>query len=92
MYIETSFPRSYGDKAKLLFSPPSAVIGNFSCLRFYYHMYGATINQLNVVNGNSTVFTKSGQQGNMWMYAEVTVFVQNNVSHLKTVYRSISEL
>ncbi|XP_015751521.1 PREDICTED: uncharacterized protein LOC107331445 [Acropora digitifera] len=79
MYIETSFPRSYGDKAKLLFSPPSAVIGNFSCLRFYYHMYGATINQLNVINGNSTVFTKSGQQGNMWMYAEVTVFVQNNI-------------
>ena len=55
-------------------------------------MYGATINRLNVFNGNSTMFTKSGQQGNMWMYAEVTVFVQNNVSSLKTVYWSISEL
>ena len=89
MYIETS-PRSYGDKAKLLFSPPSAVFGHFSCLRFYYHMYGATINRLNVINGNSTVFTRSGQQGNVWIYAEVTVFVQNNVSDLKTVYSSIS--
>ena len=28
----------------------------------------------------------------MWKYAEVTVFVQNNVSSLKTVYWSISEL
>ena len=28
----------------------------------------------------------------MWMYAEVTVFVQNNVSSLKTVYWSISDL
>ena len=92
MYIETSYPRSYGDKAKLLLSPPSSIIGKFSCLKFYYHMYGATINRLNVFNGNSTVFTKSGQQGNMWMYAEVTVFVQNNVSSLKTVYWSISEL
>ena len=92
MYIETSSPRSYGDKAKLLFSPPSAVSGNFSCLRFYYHMYGATIHRLNVINGNTTVFTKSGQQGNVWIHAEVTVFVQNNVSHLKTVYWSISEL
>ena len=56
-------------------------------------MYGATINRLNVFNGNNTVFTKSGQQGNMWMYAEVTVYVQNNVSSLNTtVYWSISEL
>ena len=92
MYIETSSPRSYGDNTKLLFSPPSSVIGKSSCLKFYYHMYGATTNRLNVFNGNSTVFTKSGQQGNMWMYAEVTVFVQNNVSSLKTVYWSISEL
>ena len=92
MYIETSQPRSYGDKAKLLFSPPSSVIGNFSCLKFYYHMYGATINRLNVVNEKSTVFTKSGQQGNMWMYAEVTVFVQNDVSSLKTAYWYTSEL
>ena len=92
MYIETSSPRSYGDKAKLLFSPPSSVIGKIFCLKFYYHMYGATINRLNVFNGNSTVFTNLGQQGNMWKYAEVTVFVQNNVSSLKTVYWSISEL
>ena len=28
----------------------------------------------------------------MWKYAEVIVFVQNNVSSLKTVYWSISEL
>ncbi|KAK2561818.1 MAM and fibronectin type III domain-containing protein 1 [Acropora cervicornis] len=80
MYIETSLPRSYGDKAKLLFSPPSSVIGTISCLKFYYHMYGATINRLNVLNGYSIVFTKSGQQGNRWRYAEVTVFVQNTIS------------
>jgi len=55
-------------------------------------MYGATINRLNVINGNTTVFTKSGQQGNVWIHAEVTVFELNNVSHLKTVYWSISEL
>ncbi|XP_015774187.1 PREDICTED: uncharacterized protein LOC107352362 [Acropora digitifera] len=80
MYIETSSPRSYGDKAKLLFSPPSSVIGTISCLKFYYHMYGATINRLNVFNGYSTVFTKSGQQGNRWRYAEVTVFVQSTIT------------
>ena len=82
MFIETSSPRSYGDKARLLFSPPRSATGNFSCLKFYYHMYGATINRLNVFNGNTNVFTQSGQQGNRWLYAEVTVKVQNTVSSL----------
>ena len=81
MYIETS-GRSYGKKAKLLLSPPNSVIGAKSCLKFYYHMYGPTINRLNVFNGNSIVFTRSGQQGNRWLYAEVSVFVQNTVSYL----------
>ena len=81
MYIETS-GRSYGEKAKLLFSPPNSVIGAMSCLKFYYHMYGPTINRLNVFNGNSIVFTRSGQQGNRWLYAEVAVVVQNTVSYL----------
>ena len=84
MFIETSSPRSHGDKAKLLFSPPSSVIGNFSCLKFYYHMYGATINRLNLFNGNTNMFTKSGQQGNRWLYAEVTVNVLKTVSSLST--------
>ena len=82
MYIETSWPRSYGDKAILLFSPPGLLTGKAFCLKFYYHMYGATINRLNVFNGNSIVFTKSGQQGNRWLYAEVTVFVKNSVSSI----------
>ena len=82
MYIETSSPRSYGDKANLSYSPPDLLIGKASCLRFYYHMYGATINRLNVFNGYSIVFTKSGQQGNRWRYSEVTVIVQNTVSSL----------
>ena len=81
MYIETT-TRSYGDNANLLFSPRSSVIGTMSCLKFYYHMYGSTVNRLNVFNGHSIVFTKSGQQGNRWLYAEVTVIVQNTVSYV----------
>ncbi|XP_044163640.1 MAM and LDL-receptor class A domain-containing protein 2-like [Acropora millepora] len=81
MYIQTR-RGSYGDKAKLLFSPPNSVIGAMSCLKFYYHMYGATVNRLNVFNGNSMVFTKSGEQGNRWLYAEMTVLVRNKVSYL----------
>ena len=80
MYIEST-TGSYGDEAKLLFSPPSSVTGTMSCLKFYYHMYGSTVNRLNVFDGHSIVLTKSGQHGNRWLYAEVTVFVQNTVSY-----------
>ena len=91
MYIEVS-PQGAGDYAKLIFSPPSEAIGKWSCLKFYYHMYGAAVIRLNVFNSNCIVFTKSGDQGNTWMYAEVAVFVQNNVSSLKIAQWSITEL
>ena len=80
MYIETSSPRSYGDNAKLEFSVPSSDVGKGSCLTFYYHMYGATINTLNVYNGNSIVFTKSRQQGYQWFKAKLALTLQNKVS------------
>ncbi|XP_074632031.1 MAM and fibronectin type III domain-containing protein 1-like isoform X2 [Acropora palmata] len=80
MSIQTSSPRSHGNKAKLLFSPRRSEVGKLSCLKFYYHMYGAAINRLNVYNGNRMVFTKYQQQGDRWLYAEMTVFVQNTVA------------
>ena len=79
MYIETSSPRKYGENAKLEFSVPSSDIGKLFCLKFYYHMYGETINTLNVYNGNTTIFTKSGNQGNEWLMAKVTMTLQNIV-------------
>ena len=90
MYIETT-TGSYGDKAKLTFSPPSSLIGTMSCLQFYYHMYGSTVNRLNVFNGHSIVFTRSGQHGNRWLYAEVTVFVQNTVSYVCKIENDINQ-
>jgi len=79
MYIETS-PRSYGDKARLEFSVPSSYVGRLSCLAFYYHMYGNTIHTLNVHNGYSTVFHRSGNQGNRWLRAMVNLTLQSKVS------------
>lgn len=80
MYIETSSPRSYGDNAKLEFSVSNSDVGKGSCLTFYYHMYGSTINTLNVYNGNSIVFTKSRQQGYQWLKAKMPLTLQNKVS------------
>ena len=89
MYVETSSPQQYGDIARLEFSVSSADIGKLSCLKFYYHMYGETINTLNVYNGNTTIFTKSGNQGNVWLTAKITLTLQSNVSCIYALCLSI---
>lgn len=82
MYIETSSPRAYGDNAKLDFSVSSSDIGELSCLKFYYHMYGYSVNTLHVYNGNTRVFTKSGDHGNHWLKAKITVTLGSKVSRI----------
>ena len=78
MYIETSSPRRQGDNAKLQVS----VSGNgaAACLVFYYHMYGDTIETLNVYSGRELVFNISGNQGFYWIRAMKTIYLRNNVS------------
>ena len=70
MYIETSSPRTSGDKAQL-FSRLYAEPATACTFSFWYHMYGATIGSLNVyvVRGgtNKQVWTKTGNQGNNWI-------------------------
>ena len=72
MYIETSSPRSLGDNAKL--SSPLLRFSGDMCLTFFYHMYGSTIGKLNVIiNGTKMVFSASGDEGNNWFEARVTI-------------------
>ena len=74
VYIETSFPRVQGDNAILVKSGLS--FSSKKCLTFYYHMYGSSMGTLNVRVGNnlnSTIFTKSGNQGNKWIKASVEI-------------------
>ena len=80
MYIEASWPRVFGDNAKLEYSVSSSDVGKLSCLTFYYHMYGDNINTLNVFNGNTRVFTKYGDQGKEWFKAKITMTLQSKVS------------
>ncbi|MDC0231607.1 hypothetical protein OAK19_06530 [Aureispira] len=72
MYIETSSPRVNGDGAVLYLSDVDISSLSSPELRFYAHMYGTNIATLNVeisTNGGSnytSIFTKSGNQGNQW--------------------------
>lgn len=77
IYIETSAPRRRGDKARIL--SPQVPGGSPLCFQFFYHMYGPHIGTLNVfvksvqLNGTQTVWTKSLNQGNKWVFAQVTI-------------------
>ena len=71
MYIESSWPRVWGDNAKL--NSPLLRFSGKMCLTFFYHMYGSTIGRLNVlINGTKTVFSASGNKGNNWFEARIT--------------------
>lgn len=76
MYIEASSPRRQGDNAKMSITLP---VSRNSCLRFYYHMYGKYIGALKVEVGGSTVFQKSGNQGNKWSGVEVRLPVSGSL-------------
>lgn len=78
MYIETSSPRVAGDNAKLELSVSGK--GQLSCLEFYYHMYGDTMGTLTVSSGNAVVFNESGNHGNIWKKAMISIYLDSVVS------------
>jgi hypothetical protein len=76
MFIETSSPRVHGEKARYI-SPPVIPHGP-KCLEFYYHMYGAHVDTLNMYVKtsqalNTPVWTKTGTQGTKWNLATVQI-------------------
>ncbi|XP_022096408.1 MAM and LDL-receptor class A domain-containing protein 1-like [Acanthaster planci] len=80
VYLETSSPRVKGEKAWLVSEHIDQTAGR--CLSFYYHMFGGTVNALNLYTqtshtGSSSspqlAWTKKGNQGNVWRYAKATL-------------------
>ena len=80
IYFETSSPAVSRDNAKLLLTVP----GGAACLVFYYHMFGSGMGTLNVFDGSTNVFTKTGNKGNAWHKAEVTVSSNKVSAYLLT--------
>lgn len=77
MYIETSYPRKKGDKARFI-SPTYAPVKGGQCFQFWYHMYGQDIGSLNVYiktggNLSNPLWTRSGNRGNVWKVTQVSI-------------------
>lgn len=77
-YMEASYP-NYGSKDAILNSPCYYVSVSNAYARFKYHMYGATTGtlrfQVSTNNGTSwtTLWSRTGDQGNNWLTATVNV-------------------
>ena len=77
MYIETSYPRKKGDKARFI-SPTYVGVKGGQCFQFWYHMYGQDIGQLNVyiktgANISNPSWTRSGDRGNVWKITQISI-------------------
>lgn len=77
IYIETSRPRKKDEKAILTLKGANS---KTVCLSFYYHMYGGTINRLNIYNNGQIIWTKEGNQGNSWNKGELEISGDYDVS------------
>jgi len=65
MYIESSSPRSRGDKAVL--KSHSLMLAGPTALKFKYHMYGSTTGSLEVKVNGAVEWSESGNKGNQWL-------------------------
>ena len=79
MYTEAS-PQSAGDNAKLQLLVPESLGNSTRCLTFFFHMYGVSMGTLNVFNGDTVIFSASGNQGNDWKKVTRTVYSSYVVS------------
>ena len=73
MYIDASYPRKKGDKARL---QSAYLLHTHTCLRFSYHMNGSATGRLNVYkqsyNGTQALLWRlADRQGLGWRPAEV---------------------
>lgn len=74
LYVESSEPRRFGDKATLI----SGVLKGVQCMRFKYYMYGQDMGYLSVYRFGdgvmrSRLWHRKGNQGDRWNEARITL-------------------
>jgi hypothetical protein len=79
MYIDASYPNAKGHKARLV-SQDLLPSSSPKCLKFWFHLYGQSIGDLNVYvktgAGNKSeelVWTYGGNFGNQWLGGQTPV-------------------
>lgn len=76
MYIESSFPRVKGNKARL---ESRLTVTTRNCLTFWYYMHGETTGRLNVYlrshssDAETLIWRLAGSHGNVWNKGEIPI-------------------
>jgi len=81
--------KKYKDKARIVSPMESSTKG--SCLKFWYHMYGANMGTLSIFLKTSRGFGRPlwrevGNQGNAWRVASVTITSSQNFQVFVFIY------
>ena len=88
MYTEASNPREYGDVA-IMYSEQIDISNlNNPQINFFTHMYGSAMGTLQIDmydNGYSTVFLKSGDQGDQWIEENVLISPNSNIIEFRII-------
>ena len=90
-YIKTQSPVVFNDSARLI-SPTVSTGSTGICLKFFYHMFGTSINRLNIYarrdnNLGKVIWQKIGEQGNKWFLGQVFV---ENLSNFEFVFEGVA--
>lgn len=77
IYVESSFPREKGEKARFF---SRVTVPTRNCFSFWYHLYGNTAGRLNVFlrsskdNEEVLLWRLAGSSGNIWNKAEIPIY------------------
>ena len=92
-YIDPDPPRVFGDAA-IIYNPDFVATPTGQCLGFWYHMHTPGVGSLSVNMYDpltntigDALWTKSGDQGDMWRY--VTVTLQDPITSWAVSYHII---
>ncbi|CAF1538469.1 unnamed protein product, partial [Adineta steineri] len=82
IYMEASYPQQSNQRCRI----QTEEIEGQRCIQFWYHMYGMDIDTLNIyikINGqlNKPVWTRSRNQGNLWLKGQYAIFPPANTKY-----------
>lgn len=81
LFLETSAPRKPDDRARVISSVFAPTTGQDCHIRFWYHMYGMDVAQINVYTRTYTggpltqVWHQNGEKGDEWLRTKIVLQV-----------------